>query len=224
MSSALVLGNGKSRLKVPIFGSLTLYGCNAIYRDMTVDYLTAVDVKMQHEIYRSGYCVGNNCYFTDWDPITENEYTMMVALFEHSRIVENDKLSDRCIVGGSGADLYVTWLYEKDNVIPIDNQQMSTGTTALDIAAQNHEVVFMAGFDIEQSDNIYLGSDLYENSYPLPEWYAEHEKIYRKYPYTLFIRVNCGMKDYMEGMIHNVFDYSIEEYVEAVMGVHDESI
>jgi hypothetical protein len=218
MSSALVLGNGKSRLKVPIFGSLTLYGCNAIYRDMTVDYLTAVDVKMQHEIYRSGYCVGNNCYFTDWDPMSEGEYAMMVALFEHSRIIENEKLSDRCIVGGSGADLYVTWLYEKDNVIPIENQRMSTGTTALDIAAQNHEVVFMAGFDIEQSDNIYLGSDLYENSYSLPEWYNEHEKIYRKYPNVEFIRVQCGINDDLENTLDNVQNYSIDNYLDTVIG------
>ena len=53
MSIAFVLGNGMSRKVIPLeplreIGKL--YGCNAIYRNFTPDYLIAVDSKMVFEI------------------------------------------------------------------------------------------------------------------------------------------------------------------------------
>ncbi len=55
---AFVLGNGTSRRSIDLneiknFG--TVYGCNALYREFTPDYLIAVDVKMIIEINRAGY-------------------------------------------------------------------------------------------------------------------------------------------------------------------------
>lgn len=55
---AFVLGNGKSRLNFNLdnlksFG--TIYGCNALYRDFTPDYLIAVDAKMINEIIKTDY-------------------------------------------------------------------------------------------------------------------------------------------------------------------------
>jgi hypothetical protein len=55
---AFVLGNGVSRqcidpLSLKIHG--TTYGCNALYREFSPDYLIAVDTKMIREITSAGY-------------------------------------------------------------------------------------------------------------------------------------------------------------------------
>ena len=63
---AIVYGNGESRLHKVGSTSLPSYietwGCNAIYRDMTVDKLVSVDYNMQQEIYESGYAHINRCW------------------------------------------------------------------------------------------------------------------------------------------------------------------
>lgn len=56
--TALVLGNGISRKPISpeslkAYG--TTYGCNALYREFSPDYLVAVDVKMIIEINKYGY-------------------------------------------------------------------------------------------------------------------------------------------------------------------------
>ena len=58
---AFVLGNGTSRKPInpkdlQTYG--TIYGCNALYRTFSPDYLVAVDVKMILEISKAGY---QNC-------------------------------------------------------------------------------------------------------------------------------------------------------------------
>ena len=55
---AFVLGNGTSRKPIPVeelskYGKI--YGCNALYRSFSPDYLIAVDVKMILEINKAGY-------------------------------------------------------------------------------------------------------------------------------------------------------------------------
>jgi hypothetical protein len=56
---AFVLGNGRSRLALKDPKKLleigTVYGCNALYREMNPHYLVAVDVKMVNEIVATGY-------------------------------------------------------------------------------------------------------------------------------------------------------------------------
>lgn len=62
---AFVLGNGKSRLAVDASSLLnlgTVYGCNAIYREMSPHYLVAVDLKMVNEIVASGYHTTNEVW------------------------------------------------------------------------------------------------------------------------------------------------------------------
>jgi hypothetical protein len=57
-NTAFVLGNGRSRTSVnpTSLKSLgTLYGCNALYREIDPHYLIAVDVKMVNEIIAAGY-------------------------------------------------------------------------------------------------------------------------------------------------------------------------
>jgi hypothetical protein len=57
-NTAFVLGNGVSRSSISpeqlkVLGSV--YGCNALYRTFSPDYLIAVDVKMIIEINKTGY-------------------------------------------------------------------------------------------------------------------------------------------------------------------------
>lgn len=57
-STAFVLGNGTSRASIPVESLSCLgktYGCNALYRTFSPDYLVAVDVKMILEINKAGY-------------------------------------------------------------------------------------------------------------------------------------------------------------------------
>ena len=65
----IVYGNGESRPKTEIIGGewTTTWGCNAIYRDFSVDNLVSVDYNMQQEIYESGYVFKNKCWFSDWE-------------------------------------------------------------------------------------------------------------------------------------------------------------
>ena len=55
---AFVLGNGTSRKSIDlnsIKDKGKIYGCNALYRDFSPDYLIAVDTKMILEINKAGY-------------------------------------------------------------------------------------------------------------------------------------------------------------------------
>ena len=55
-SDALIIGNGRSRLKydLNVLQELfTTYGCNALYRDFIPDYLISMDFNMVHEILES---------------------------------------------------------------------------------------------------------------------------------------------------------------------------
>jgi hypothetical protein len=57
-STAFVLGNGISRKPIDpaeLKPHGKIYGCNAIYREFSPDYLVAVDVKMILEINKHGY-------------------------------------------------------------------------------------------------------------------------------------------------------------------------
>ena len=81
MSKLIVLGNGESRKAYNIDELKTkakVYGCNAIYRDYTVDSLISVDPGIIHEIYHSGYAFKHKCYFRGWTPVPEMHFDMMV--------------------------------------------------------------------------------------------------------------------------------------------------
>jgi hypothetical protein len=74
---AVILGNGPSRVQqtqdiLPIIknhkggllasGRLQTYGCNALYRDFTPDFLVANGTEIAKEIAESGYCADNIVY------------------------------------------------------------------------------------------------------------------------------------------------------------------
>ena len=62
---AFVLGNGTSRSEINLHQLKekgTVYGCNALYREFTPDYLVAVDTKMVLEINKAGYQRSNQVW------------------------------------------------------------------------------------------------------------------------------------------------------------------
>ena len=72
LENAFCFGNGKSRLDFDmkvIEGRGTTFGCNALYRDMTVDHLICLDNQITHEIVRSGYSKENHTWIRDWTPL-----------------------------------------------------------------------------------------------------------------------------------------------------------
>ena len=80
VSNLFVLGNGESRKNIDVEllkAQGKVYGCNAIFREHTIDGLIAVDPMLEHEIYRSGYCDNNKVYFRDWDNLPNEQYEMM---------------------------------------------------------------------------------------------------------------------------------------------------
>ena len=77
----IVYGNGESRPKDKIIGGewVTTWGCNAIYRDFTVDNLVSVDYNIQQEIYESEYALTNKCWFSDWSILPDFDTSMMLV-------------------------------------------------------------------------------------------------------------------------------------------------
>ena len=99
----IVYGNGESRPKDKIIGGewVTTWGCNAIYRDFTVDNLVSVDYGMQQEIYESGYALKNKCWFTDWEILPPID-TSMIALGEGVPVYETEQNGKQlCVIQGN---------------------------------------------------------------------------------------------------------------------------
>ena len=78
--NVFVLGNGESRDGYDLkqfrqWGKI--YGCNALYRDFQPDGLISTDWAMMHEVYSSGYCSNNKCYFRQWKLLPEQFFEML---------------------------------------------------------------------------------------------------------------------------------------------------
>ena len=61
-----ILGNGESRLRYNIENLREhgkVYGCNALYRDLSPDVLVSIDPHMTQEIIDSGYADRHTCHF-----------------------------------------------------------------------------------------------------------------------------------------------------------------
>jgi hypothetical protein len=126
------------------------WGCNAIYRDGTVDYLVAVDYGMQQEIYDSEYDAP--CYFSNWSIVPSAVADMMFMGFDipEALIHHSKKRTENCVIQGKDpttlqekvetairmnpdldipdlvqkmekdVGVWITYVEEGDNVTPID--------------------------------------------------------------------------------------------------------
>ena len=101
MIKHIVYGNGESRQLLDHSEWITTWGCNAIYRDFSVDNLVSVDYNMQQEIYESGYVMKHKCWFSDWEvlPAEFDPHTLLID--NDGPVYETAKLNRKsCVVQG----------------------------------------------------------------------------------------------------------------------------
>ena len=101
MTKHIVYGNGESRQLLDHSDWVTTWGCNAIYRDFSVDNLVSVDYNMQQEIYESGYVMKHKCWFSDWEvlPAEFDPHTLLID--NDGPVYETAKLNRKsCVVQG----------------------------------------------------------------------------------------------------------------------------
>jgi hypothetical protein len=83
-TTAYIIGNGPSRKDIDLSSlresEARVWGCNALYRDFTPDYLVAVDKEMIKEIMDSGYHKMNKCYFKERSGVNHK------PLYDHPNI------------------------------------------------------------------------------------------------------------------------------------------
>jgi hypothetical protein len=105
MSKAVVIGNGESR---KWFGDkqyevdAVTWGCNAIWRDVMVDNLVAVDYGMQQEIYESNNWRDIQCWFANWTTLPADVADMMLMGYDipEAFIHKTTGITDRCVISG----------------------------------------------------------------------------------------------------------------------------
>ena len=118
----IVYGNGESRPRKPIVGGdFITWGCNAIYRDFTVDNLVSVDYNMQQEIYESNYAMENKCWFSDWEVLPSEFDPHTLLIDNNGPIYETEKHGRKsCVVQGKDADM----VQKKIEEVLIHNPQL----------------------------------------------------------------------------------------------------
>ena len=87
-----IIGNGESRIGFDLeelkdYGKI--YGCNLLYEEFTPDVLIAIDERIMHPCYWSGYPRDNVCWFREWSPMPGEAYE---ALTDSSMISSDPNL------------------------------------------------------------------------------------------------------------------------------------
>ena len=108
IEKAYILGNGPDRpTDIEWLNNLEgdTYGCNAIYRDWTPDFLVANDFPMMLDIMNSTYT--GHCHFTDFEELPmedlDNGIQYMPEYDTAIHIGEQEEASTFVFSGGSGA-------------------------------------------------------------------------------------------------------------------------
>ena len=88
-----IIGNGESRIDFDLerlrsYGKI--YGCNLLYEEFTPDALVAIDDRIMHPCYWSGYPMDNVCWFRDWRPMPGEAYELLTD----SSIISGDSAID----------------------------------------------------------------------------------------------------------------------------------
>ena len=78
--TVFIIGNGESRIGLDLeelkdYGKI--YGCNLLYEEFIPDVLIAVDERVTHPCYWSGYPIENVCWFRDWRPMPGEAYEQL---------------------------------------------------------------------------------------------------------------------------------------------------
>lgn len=172
----LVIGNGESRKEIPIdaFKMLKI-GCNAIHRDMDVDFLVCCDRRMVREAIDTGYrkpIYTRKC----WQPFRDNPWTPGIV----------QELPDIPYTPQVRADEEMNW---------------GSGSYALLVGAmkakeQGDSTVHFIGFDLwgdenQLLNNIYKGTQHYlahnHKAVDPKFWIHQIAKVIELYPDLKFI-------------------------------------
>ncbi len=195
-----IIGNGESRIgfdleKLRYYGKI--YGCNMLYEEFTPDALVAVDERIMHPCYWSGYPIENVCWFRDWRPMPGDAYDLLTdssIISEDPNIDMSDYLftnsrndSTEFVVHGTHRDRaeeYEKELRDKDK------------NNVLDESA--YELVFKAGLYTtwinSKGDRV---QSMGQGSFP-PQYQESQPEVYQKFKQQGSIGVagvlamNCG--------------------------------
>jgi len=223
---AFCLGNGPSRKSLDLeslkpYG--TVIGCNAIYRDFTPDILVAVDSRMSHKIYRSGYAQENTTYLAYWTPVprmvAETMLESMAGKTDIEWLDDNDVVYHGAdgvytLIKGKNLGLtYITGVHKEDKVKNIEPDigsfAYSTGARSIYLACElGAEEVYIIGHDLFSADytidNIYAGTDGYADKLTKVDkgdtydWIKQHKNTFDTFPNTKFYKVDSNLNEIEE--------------------------
>jgi len=130
MSKHLVYGNGESRPRELLSGNFITWGCNAIYRDLVVDNLVAIDYSIQQEIYESGYAMKNKCWFANWEVLpAEFAPDAIIAGWDDAVYETAKKGRNSCVVQGKTketAEDQLNSMLEHNGALDIEDYKTKT--------------------------------------------------------------------------------------------------
>jgi len=228
-----VIGNGESRKDLDL-NSLKekgkTYGCNALYRDFSPDYLLSIDANIMVEILESGYCKNNQCYFSDWDLLPAEVYGGL-SFNKEIHVGEKERARKVSIFGeGLGDEVFVAWIND-ENITSFPNSLLvDCGVCAIRIASEHNpnETVYLLGFDLKNNEdgtnnNIYKNTNCYSS---LPRDESDKvggykraidaiKTIIEKNPDTSYCRVDdTGYNPWDD--LHNVRCIGIADFVNEI--------
>ena len=188
MKIVFCIGNGESRQSLDLRKLREhgiIYGCNALYRDFTPDVLVGVDQGIMHEIYHSGYCHKNQCYFRNWSKVPAELYDNMIkagatdedlrlareegAFYENKRTPETNQF---VMHGSSVAGVATVIKRDKSNCInDVLEEKKDPGWAAGPISGyiaclkEQPDEVYLIGHDLNSTtgkvNNMYKGTQNY---------------------------------------------------------------
>jgi len=192
---ALIIGNGKSRLKVDLYklkDKFNTYGSNAIYRDFMPDVITALDPGIFEEL------VTNQVY----------NHTQMFTRYNPTRLarIHNEQMPIRLI------EFPGQYLDSGNSNIYLASQH------------ENNNKIYMLGFDYISDDdtlnNVYAGTANYGTGkhiepYLIAKWQQRLQHILNINPTKQFIRVKINNHTVQVSAI-NFKEITLDEFLEEI--------
>ena len=186
MGIAYIIGNGPSRKGLDL-DTLdgTTFGCNALYRDYSPDYLVSGDSNIIKEICKSEYPKDNECIFPDYDPIPIDMKDIILTQFDSSYTIKESDLDrwEECWIFGLQddiSDIMEVHVVGVDSLWKIRNMEGTeedprfsvnffAGSQAMTQASiMGFDEVCLVGFDSiwnfqeDTYQNIYAGTNAYD--------------------------------------------------------------
>lgn len=193
MNIACVIGNGPSRLNFDlnlIKSKMTTYGCNAIYRDFTPDYLISMDFNMVEEIIKSKAHFKSKFYTQHANRIDE---------LARKGDPINFVLGQRETLDSGNTALRIA-LKNNYDIVYIIGFDYSKNPSSL--------------------PNVYLGTKNYPNSHVYPaasmqdtKWKQRINRLVREFTNTKIVRIN-GSNNPLNLTSDNFSEITIEQFKE----------